>query len=195
MEVVGRSATNVPIKSTYGETDSVEYQDNLGKIIEAYISRIPDGTVCFLPSYRLLNTLVSRWKIVGIWKKMEISKKIYIEPHRGEELAGVLQQYYSSVDSGRGALLFAVCRGKVSEGINFSDQYARAVLVVGIPFPSLREPQVMLKKAYNSKHSKKRGLLSGDKWYSQQAFRALNQALGRCIRHAKDYGAILLIGM
>jgi Fanconi anemia group J protein len=31
-------------------------------------------------------------------------------------------------------------------------------------------------------------------WYSLQAFRALNQATGRCIRHSSDYGAIVLLG-
>ena len=34
---------------------------------------------------------------------------------------------------------------------------------------------------------------SGDLWYRQQAYRALNQALGRCIRHKNDYGAIFLV--
>ena len=36
-------------------------------------------------------------------------------------------------------------------------------------------------------------LLPYSKWYSLQAFRAVNQALGRCIRHLKDYGALFLI--
>jgi hypothetical protein len=35
--------------------------------------------------------------------------------------------------------------------------------------------------------------LSGEAWYAQQAFRALNQALGRCIRHRHDYGTLLLV--
>lgn len=35
-------------------------------------------------------------------------------------------------------------------------------------------------------------MLSGSEWYDAQAYRALNQALGRCIRHSNDWGAILL---
>ena len=34
--------------------------------------------------------------------------------------------------------------------------------------------------------------LSGDAWYQQQASRAVNQAMGRVIRHVHDYGAIIL---
>lgn len=49
------------------------------------------------------------------------------------------------------------------------------------------------KKDYNDKHHKNRGLLPGWEWYQIQAYRALNQALGRCIRHRNDWGAILLI--
>ena len=35
-------------------------------------------------------------------------------------------------------------------------------------------------------------VLGGQEWYRQQASRAVNQAVGRVIRHRKDYGAILL---
>lgn len=34
-------------------------------------------------------------------------------------------------------------------------------------------------------------VLSGEEWYGQQASRAVNQAVGRVIRHRNDYGAII----
>lgn len=48
--------------------------------------------------------------------------------------------------SQNGGLLLAVCRGKVSEGIDFSDQQCRAVVIVGVPFPNTRDLQLRLKK-------------------------------------------------
>ena len=91
----------------------------------------------------------------------------------------------------RGAILLAVVRGKVSEGIDFADANARGVMVVGVPYPNVKDKRVELKRLYNNE-GVSRGLLSGDQWYSQQAFRALNQAVGRCLRHRNDHGAILL---
>jgi len=35
--------------------------------------------------------------------------------------------------------------------------------------------------------------VSGDLWYEMQAFQAVAQAVGRCIRHPRDYGAIVLL--
>ncbi|XP_053729396.1 Fanconi anemia group J protein isoform X4 [Synchiropus splendidus] len=53
--------------------------------------------------------------------------------------------------------------------------------------------KVELKMKYNDQHCKTRGLLPGNRWYEIQAYRALNQALGRCIRHRKDWGALILV--
>ncbi|XP_056164898.1 uncharacterized protein LOC115666787 isoform X2 [Syzygium oleosum] len=99
----------------------------------------------------------------------------------------------SSGELKKGAAFLAVCRGKVSEGIDFSDENARAVIIVGIPFPNVNDIQVALKKKYNDTHKSSKNLLGGNEWYCQQAFRTLNQAAGRCIRHALDYGAIIFL--
>ena len=60
---------------------------------------------------------------------------------------------------------------QVSEGLDFADSNARAVLIFGIPFPNVKDTKVGLKKAYNDAGQRTHRLLSGDQWYSQQAFR------------------------
>ena len=77
-----------------------------------------------------------------------------------------------------GALLMAVMRGRSSEGVDFLDECARAVVVVGIPYPPLYETSVRLKRAFNRDHEALLG--SGDDWYAAEAFRAVNQAIGGC---------------
>lgn len=69
------------------------------------------------------------------------------------------------------------CRAvQVSEGINFADEHARAVVVLGVPYPSLKDSKVNLKKQYNSHPAnRRRGLVSGEDWYALQAYRAMNQ--------------------
>lgn len=87
-------------------------------------------------------------------------------------------------EGGGGALFLAVCRGKVSEGLDFADDNARGVIVVGVPFPNAMDSQVKLKKAYNSDLSVSRGLLGGEEWYTLQAFRAVMPLL--CMRCGMD---------
>lgn len=67
-------------------------------------------------------------------------------------------------------------RGRSSEGVDFLDDCARAVVVVGIPYPPLYETTVRLKRAFNQDHAALLG--SGDDWYAAEAFRAVNQAIG-----------------
>lgn len=87
-----------------------------------------------------------------------------------------------------------VCRGKISEGLDFDDAKGRAVFIVGLPYPPLKDPKVILKQRYLDKRITQNGeYLRGNEWYSLEATRAVNQAIGRVIRHKHDYGAIILL--
>ncbi|KAJ8871900.1 hypothetical protein PR048_028240 [Dryococelus australis] len=189
--------------ATYNNTETHSFQDELGLLVLSVCEKVPFGVVCFLPSYRLLDKLVERWQATGLWWDFESLKTVVMEPRRAGELDGVMRDFHKSIreyetageadGEQTGALLFAVFRGKVSEGFDFADNNARAVIAVGIPFLNSKNIQVNLKKSHNNQNWAKRGLLDGNKWYQIQAYRALNQALGRCIRHRNDWGAILLV--
>jgi Fanconi anemia group J protein len=52
-------------------------------------------------------------------------------------------KYYTlKGETHNGALLLAVYRGRASEGLDFSDNYARAVIACGIPYPNVKDVQV-----------------------------------------------------
>ena len=87
-----------------------------------------------------------------------------------QTFTSTLEDFHANIESGRGCIFLAVYRGKVSEGLDFKDDNARAVFCVGIPFPSLGDIKVKLKKEYNSHPmSKAQGMMGGGDWYQHQA--------------------------
>ncbi|XP_039176776.1 Fanconi anemia group J protein isoform X2 [Crotalus tigris] len=195
---IGAGPKHRELRATFQHTETFEFQDEVGELLLSVCRTVQRGVLCFLPSYKMLDKLKDRWLHTSLWEKLELIKIVLVEPKGGDksDFDELLQIYSDAIKSqnGRdGALLIAVCRGKVSEGLDFSDDNARAVLTIGIPFPNLKDLQVEQKRKYNDQHSKARGLLTGSQWYEIQAYRALNQALGRCIRHRSDWGALILV--
>ena len=75
-------------------------------------------------------------------------------------------------------LFLGVCRGKASEGLNFSDHYGRAVIICGVPFPSSVDPRVKLKRQFLCEERSRSGdaksfAQTADEWYNfvQEALR------------------------
>ena len=127
----------------------------------------------FAPSYSVLDKLTKRWKSTAVWKDLSRIKVIVTEPRGGtkSEFENKLKKFYGAIASAHksrshhtGALFLAVVRGKVSEGLDFTDDNARAVISLGIPFPNARDQNVLMKKEYNSKWCKTRSLMDGDRW-------------------------------
>jgi Rad3-related DNA helicase len=50
--------------------------------------------------------------------------------------------FKSKAKSKLGAMLFCVCRGKISECLDLADELCRAVVVVGVPYPNLQDPML-----------------------------------------------------
>uniref|UniRef100_A0A7N6AHJ2 DNA 5'-3' helicase n=1 Tax=Anabas testudineus TaxID=64144 RepID=A0A7N6AHJ2_ANATE len=195
---VGAGPQGRKLCATFQHAETYAFQDEVGALLLHVCQVVAKGVLCFLPSYKMLNKLRDRWTNTGLWEKLEDQKTVITEPRGGGkgDFDELLQTYYDAIkycDRNDGALLIAVCRGKVSEGLDFTDDNARAVVTIGIPYPNIKDLQVELKMKYNDQHSKSRGLLSGHRWYEIQAYRALNQALGRCIRHKNDWGALILV--
>ncbi|XP_062329403.1 Fanconi anemia group J protein isoform X2 [Osmerus eperlanus] len=195
---IGSGPQGRKLCATFQHAETYAFQDEVGALLLQVCQAVGRGVLCFLPSYKMLDKLRDRWTNTGLWDKLQERKTVITEPRGGAkgDFDQLLQTYYDAIKccgERDGALLLAVCRGKVSEGLDFTDDNARAVVTIGIPFPNIKDLQVELKMKYNDQHCKARGLLPGSRWYEIQAYRALNQALGRCIRHKNDWGALILV--
>jgi len=148
------------------------------------------------------------------WKRLLSNKAVVIEPKSSSDLPDAIAEFHRflSLPKSKGVALFGVCRGKISEGIDFSHDMCRAVIITGLPFAPSFDPKIKMKREFldqkKARQSAKpstnggfgadggtesRNSLSGHAWYTQQAHRAVNQAIGRVIRNKQDYGAVLLM--
>ncbi|TBU13699.1 DNA repair helicase Rad3 [Hamiltosporidium tvaerminnensis] len=178
--------SNNSIIGTYGNMASANYLDQISKAISDIKNAVGSkgGVLVFVPSYVFLE------KLGTILEKLKF-KNLFLEPKIGKLSAfeNILKNYKKCVQNKQNAVLLCVFRGKASEGVDFKDDLARAVIGIGIPFPSFKDVQVELKREYNDKFKK----MNGRAWYEMQAYRAVNQAIGRVVRHKEDWGAVFLL--
>lgn len=81
----------------------------------------------------------------------------------------------------------------MSEGINFSDDMARLIIVAGLPFPDITDEELKTKMSnLDTTRAKGGGGVSGSSYYFNLCMRAVNQTIGRAIRHANDYACMWL---
>lgn len=180
------------LNCSYDNRNNPAYIGSLGRTLCNLCRIIPGGVLLFFPSYAVMRNFVEAWTSNGTMTSLALVKPTVMEVQRSTDFSTLIQEYCENVDSPekKGCLLMAVCRGRMSEGMDFTDQYARAAIIVGFPLPPCFDPRVQLKKQYLDE-SPSRTVFSGNDWYVLQATRAVNQAVGRVIRHQRDFGAIL----
>ncbi|CBN80233.1 conserved unknown protein [Ectocarpus siliculosus] len=159
---VGHSPRNKTLMCKKVCTDNDEFVEEIGRTVVALAKHIPAGVLVFLSSYKLLQRAVAIWRKCEVWADLERIKGVIVEePEAAADFKAAKRRYEDAVDGGPGgrgrgrgsaggsAILLAVYRGKMSEGISFNDHYARGVLCVGIPYPNLGDPKIVAKKCYN----------------------------------------------
>ncbi|XP_050420877.1 regulator of telomere elongation helicase 1 homolog isoform X2 [Adelges cooleyi] len=192
VSVVKTGPNNKPLICNYSSRNNNDFLISLGQTLVNFSRIIPGGTLVFFPSYPFLEQCVSHWQGCNIWASITKLKPIYVEPKNRDVLKNVIDEYYKAIQENKGAMLFAVYRGKVSEGLDFSDWKARAVIILGLPYPPYQDPRVVMKREYLDEIRKEnKQCLSGQEWYKLEAIKAVNQAMGRVIRHVADWGSII----
>lgn len=124
----------VQISTKFDMRSNLDVARNYAMLLLEFAKIVPDGMVCFFPSYQFMEMMVSVWNEMGILHKLIKHKLLFVETEDLTETSLALQSYKKACDSGRGAVFLSVARGKVSEGIDFDNHYGRCVILFGIPF-------------------------------------------------------------
>jgi len=186
-------------KQKHSDLNVVFQKEELGRLLINIFAVVPGGVVCFFSSYDYEQQVYKHWHTTGILDKMNARKKVFREPRKANQLDQVLSSYSACIKksavtanttSPHGAVLFCVVGGKMSEGINFSDDLGRCVVMVGLPYPNIYSPELKEKMTYLDSTL---GPKAGQRHYENLCMKAVNQSIGRAIRHRGDYATILLL--
>ncbi|KAG9455801.1 hypothetical protein H6P81_000309 [Aristolochia fimbriata] len=225
---VSKGPTGRAFDFSYSARSSAEMMEELGRLVYNLAGIVPEGIVIFFSSFEYKAKVCDAWKASGVFSRIEKKKPVFREPRSNADVENVLKQYKEAItctSSGsgeepcqNGAVLLAVVGGKMSEGINFNDGMGRCVVMVGLPYPSpsdlellerikhiegLREQNNPGSKTLLGKESEttvqsgfdvlRSCKKKGREYYENLCMKAVNQSIGRAIRHIGDYAAILLV--
>ncbi|KAF9149350.1 DNA-dependent ATPase of the nucleotide excision repair factor 4 complex [Linnemannia schmuckeri] len=185
--VITRGSDQVAISSKFEVRNDPAVVRNFGNILIEFGKVVPDGIVAFFPSYLYMESIIAMWHEMGILTEAWKTKLIFVETPDSAETSIALDNYRRACENGRGAILLAVARGKVSEGIDFDHHYGRAVVMFGIPYQytESRILKARLEFLRDEHRVRENDFLTFD------ALRHAAQCLGRVLRGKTDYGLMV----
>lgn len=148
-----KGPSNIPLNYSFANRNSPELIRETGRILVDLCQIVPKGVVVFFPSYDYEEFLLEQWNKFGILKSIEKFKRIFREPKKSSIVGNILNSYTRFIKSSSesGGIIFSVIGGKMSEGINFSDDLGRAVVVIGLPYANRNSIELKEKISYLNK--------------------------------------------
>lgn len=186
--IVTKGSDQVAISSRFEIRNDPSVVRNYGNLLIEFSKLTPDGLVIFFPSYLYMESIISMWQSMGILDEVWKYKLILVETPDSQETSLALETYRKACSNGRGAVMFCVARGKVSEGIDFDNQYGRTVLMIGVPF-QYTESRILKARLEFLRENYR---IRENDFLSFDAMRHAAQCLGRVLRGKDDYGIMVL---
>jgi DNA excision repair protein ERCC-2 len=185
--VITRGSDQVPLSSAWERRDDRAIIRDYGMVIIELASVVPDGMVCFFPSYSYLESVMEQWGELHILEKVSKHKLVFVETKDQVETSMALSNFQKACDCGRGGVFLSIARGKVAEGIDFDRHYGRCVVLLGVPFQNPKS-KVLIERLTFMRN--KFNVLEAD-FLTFDAMRQAAQCVGRVIRSKMDYGIMV----
>lgn len=217
--------TNELIDNTFKNRFNKKHLLNLAIQIYILTLDVDYGNIVFFPSYKFLKVFTNFLNREGSYVLGKMMKKKYILFETKYDTT-ILREYTKHIKAIKehdaslriknGCVLFCVMNAKLSEGLNFHDEYCRNIIIVGLPFfkyENKESNQFVLDRnalvlEYYKNYSKEvttsvekpTSILGVEdvnrmcKTYQvKYAMKIVNQCIGRSMRHINDFSSFFFL--
>jgi len=169
------------ITTAYSLRQSKENTDRIVRYIAAF-AVLKKNRAIYFPSYQILESYAS------LAAETISRRKIYIEPRDAAGAGAVLNEFLSLPSHGESGIMFAVCGGKWSEGLDYRGEMLSGAMVIGLPLAPFNRVRKMVIEYFRHKYGEEGEFLC----YTLPAINKALQALGRVLRTPEDRGVLVL---
>jgi len=169
------------ITTAYSMRQNRENNARISDYIRTFCA--PDGNrAVYFPSYQILE-MFADLTVPHLGKR-----KVYIEPRDAVDAGAALSAFLSLPARGESGILFAVCGGKWSEGLDYRGEMLKGAMVIGLPLAPFNRVRRMMIEYFTHKFGDEGEFLC----YTLPAINRSLQALGRVLRTPEDRGVLVL---
>ncbi len=163
---------------------SMRQDRNNTALISEYIgsfASVGGNCAVYFPSYQILDQYA---RLCG---ERIRNKRVFIEPRVAADAGAALAEFLALPDRGEAGVLFAVCGGKWSEGLDYRGEMLAGAMVIGLPLAPFNRVRKMVIEYFTRKFPDEGEFLS----YTLPAINRALQALGRVLRTPEDRGVLV----
>jgi DNA excision repair protein ERCC-2 len=155
--------------------------DTIVRYITAFGS-LKGNRAIYFPSYQILESYAAR--ATPYLRK----GKVFIEPRDAANAGEALAEFLSLPSRGDSGVMFAVCGGKWSEGLDYRGEMLNGAMVIGLPLAPFTRVRKTVIEYFRRKFGDEGEFLC----YTLPAVNRALQALGRVLRTPEDRGILVL---
>lgn len=158
-------------------------RENTARIADyiAMFSQVRGNLAVYFPSYQFLETY-SR-----LLEDRLSRRNLITEPKDPRDAGELLKTFLSLPAKGSSGILFAVCGGKWSEGLDYRGEFLAGAMVIGLPLAPYNRVRQMTMDYYRHKFGAEGEFIS----YTLPALNRAQQAVGRVIRNPEERGVLV----
>jgi DNA excision repair protein ERCC-2 len=159
-------------------------RENTSRIVQYITTFAASGgnRAVYFPSYQILESFAAlAVPHLG-------NRKVYIEPRNAGEAGSALAEFLALPSRGESGVIFAVCGGKWSEGLDYRGEMLSGAMVIGLPLAPFTRVRRMIIEYFRRRYGDEGEFLC----YTLPAINRALQALGRVLRTPEDRGVLVL---